>query len=142
MWEGLQDWAYLLDNFHPLDARKLLCDFLLLVLVSRQWVVFRIEKRYAGKRYAGGSNESIIHHIDEKNFENPVHDFITYVWSYLCIIKKLLLQSFLWITLAIIFLAGTKRVNIYSLGYLVAVFFFLWHGSDLYLRPIPKILRW
>lgn len=47
----------------------------------------------------------------------------------------------MWITLAIVFLAGTNRVNFFSLGYLVGSFIFLWQGSDLYLRPIPKILK-
>lgn len=142
IWDNLQDWAYLLDNFHPLDPRRMLCTFFVLLVVSRQWVVFRIENRYRGKNYAGGSNESIIHLIEQKDFKNPVPDYITYVRSYLDILKKVVLQSFLWITLAMVFLAGTSRINIYSLGYLVSAFVFLWYGSDFYLRPISRILRW
>nr|CAH7742356.1 unnamed protein product [Callosobruchus chinensis] len=69
---SLQDWAYLLDNYHPPPVKKLVLDFILLLLVSRQWVVFRIEKRYARAEYAGGSNEVIIHHAEEKDFKNPV----------------------------------------------------------------------
>nr|CAH7742365.1 unnamed protein product [Callosobruchus chinensis] len=138
---SLQDWAYLLDNYHPPPVKKLVLDFILLLLVSRQWVVFRIEKRYARAEYAGGSNEVIIHHAEEKDFKNPVPDFITYARSYLDIFKRAILQSFLWITLAIVFLAGTNRTNIFSLGYLVGAFVFLWHGSDFYLKPIPKILK-
>lgn len=75
----LRDWAYLLDFYYAPPAQKLICDFFLLLFVSRQWVVFRIEKRYAGKNYAGGSNEIIIHHAEQKGFKNPVPDFITYV---------------------------------------------------------------
>nr|CAI5853651.1 unnamed protein product [Callosobruchus analis] len=138
---SLQDWAYLLDNYHPPPVKKLVLDFILLLLVSRQWVVFRIEKRYGRAEYAGGSNEVIIHHAEEKDFKNPVPDFITYARSYLDIFKRAVLQSFLWITLAIVFLAGTNRTNIFSLGYLVGAFVFLWHGSDFYLKPIPKILK-
>lgn len=138
---ALQDWAFLLDKNNPPPVKKLICDFVLLLIVSRQWVVFRIERRYAGKNYAGGSNESIIHHAEEKGFVNPVPDFITYVRSYLDIFKKGILLSFLWITLAIVFLAGTNRVNIFSIGYLIGAFVFLWHGSDFYLRPIRSILR-
>ncbi|CAG9835083.1 unnamed protein product [Diabrotica balteata] len=139
---SLQEWAFLLDNYTPPPVRKLVFDFMLLMAVSRQWVVFRIEKRYAGKDYAGGSNESIIHHAEEKDFVNPVPDYITFVRSYLDICKKAVLQSFLWITLAVVFWAGTSRTNIFSLGYLLCAFIFLWHGSDFYLRPIPKILRY
>lgn len=47
-------------------------------MVSRQSIVFRIENRYANREYPGGSNESIIHLSEQKNFVNPVPDFITY----------------------------------------------------------------
>lgn len=74
-----QDWAYLFDHQNPPSPKKLICDFVLLLMVSRQSVVFRIERRYANEAYPGGSNDSIIHHVEEKNFVNPVPDFITYV---------------------------------------------------------------
>ncbi|XP_057662863.1 piezo-type mechanosensitive ion channel component isoform X19 [Diorhabda carinulata] len=139
---SLQSWAFLLDNYTPPPVEKLVFDFMLLMAVSRQWVVFRIERRYAGQNYAGGSNESIISQAEQKDFVNPVPDYITFVRSYLDILKKAVLQSFLWITLAVVFWAGTSRVNVFSLGYLLCAFVFLWHGSDFYLRPIPKILRY
>ncbi|KAF2898576.1 hypothetical protein ILUMI_07604, partial [Ignelater luminosus] len=136
-----QEWAYLVDEKHELPAGKLICDFVLLLLVSRQAMVFRIEKRNIGRDYPGGSNESIIHHAEEKGFVNPVPDFITYCRSYLDVIKRSLLLSFMWISLAIVFLAGTNRVTLFSIGYLIGTFIFLWQGSDLYLRPIPKLLK-
>lgn len=76
--ERLQEWAFLLDFYYPLPVEKLLCDFILLLLVSRQALVFRIEARHFGEEYAGGSNESIIHHAESKGFVNPVPDFISY----------------------------------------------------------------
>ncbi|KAG5890381.1 hypothetical protein JTB14_029746 [Gonioctena quinquepunctata] len=141
IWRGLQDWAFLLDSYEPPPVQKLVYDFLVLLLVSRQWVVFRIERRYAGSSYAGGSNESIIHQAEQKDFENPVPDFITFVRSYLDISKRAVLQSFLWVTLAVVFVAGTNSVNIFSIGYLLGAFVFLWHGSDFYLRPVSKIIK-
>lgn len=69
-------------EFRP-SAKKLLCDIFLLILVSRQSVVFRIETRWAREQseteYPGGSNESILHHAEEPGFVNPVPDFVTYV---------------------------------------------------------------
>ena len=63
--------------------------------------------------------------------------------SWLDIAKRCFLSSFLWVTLAIVFLAGANRVNIFSLGYLVGAFIFLWQGEEIYLRPVPYILkRW
>lgn len=76
---------FLLDSqieFRP-SAKKLLCDIFLLILVSRQAIVFRIERRWArdvpDREYPGGSNETIIQHAEEPGFVNPVPDFVTYV---------------------------------------------------------------
>lgn len=143
----VQDWMYLLDSelqYRP-SSKKLLCDIFLLILVSRQAVVFRIETRWAREfpetEYPGGSNDSILHHAEQEGFVNPVPDFVTYVRSWLDIFKRGVLQSFMWVTLAIVFLAGTNRVNLFSIGYLIGSFIFLWQGSDLYLKPIPNILK-
>lgn len=47
-----------------------------------------------------------------------------------------------WTSLAIVFLAGTNRVSIFSIGYLVGSFIFLWQGTEFYLRPIHTIISW
>lgn len=70
------------------------------------------------------------------------HDFVTFTRNWLDIIKCAVFLGCFWITLAIVFLAGTNRVNIFSLGYLIGSFIFLWQGADFYLRPIRTILRW
>ncbi|XP_044268088.1 piezo-type mechanosensitive ion channel component-like isoform X7 [Tribolium madens] len=137
----LQDFSYLLDTEYPPSPKKLICDFILLLLVSRQAVIFRIEKRWTGRDYPGGSNDVIIHYAEEKGFVNPTPDYISSVRSYLDVLKKGIYSSFLWITLAIVFLAGTNRVNVFSIGYLIGAFVFLWQGTDLYLRPIPTIIK-
>lgn len=62
--------------------------------------------------------------------------------SWLDIIKRIVLIGFIWFTLAIVFLAGTNRVNLFSLGYLIGSFIFLWQGNDYYLRPVNVILKW
>ncbi|XP_076270336.1 piezo type mechanosensitive ion channel component isoform X5 [Rhynchophorus ferrugineus] len=140
-WIRLQDWAYLVnDKYHP-NPKRLIWDFLLLFFISRQWVVFRIEARYTGQNYAGGSNDSIIHLAEDKSFVNPVPDFITYCRSYLDIAKRCILCSLFYITLAAVFLAGTNRTNLFSVGYLVGTFLFLWEGSDMYLRPVKEIIK-
>lgn len=48
----------------------------------------------------------------------------------------------LWVTLAIMFMTGTNRVNLFSMGYLIGSFIFLWQGTDFYLRPKEAILQW
>lgn len=80
----------------------------------------------------------------EKYFENNAnHLFYFFSSNWLDIIKCCILLGFFWYTLAIVFLTGTNRVNIFSIGYLLGSFVFLWQGSDFYLRPINVIIkRW
>ncbi|XP_054282904.1 piezo-type mechanosensitive ion channel component isoform X3 [Macrosteles quadrilineatus] len=139
---GIQEWMFLPDPIHPPPAYKLMCDFVLLLLVCRQALVFRIEQRHDGHEYAGGTNKSIIDKVEKPGFVNPIPDFISHARSWLDIFKRIVLTSFIWFTLAIVFLAGTNRVNLFSLGYFIGAFIFLWQGNDLYLRPIKVILRW
>lgn len=56
--------------------------------------------------------------------------------------KIVVFLAFFWSALAIVFLTGTMRVNLFSIGYLVGAFTFLWQGSDFYLRQIDVILKW
>jgi hypothetical protein len=80
---------------------------------------------------------------DSETFHINLSNQIYFSRSWLDIAKRCFLSSFLWVTLAIVFLAGTNRVNIFSLGYLVGAFVFLWQGEEIYLRPVPYILkRW
>lgn len=57
-------------------------------------------------------------------------------------IKRLVFLGMLWVSLAIMFLTGTNRVNLFSMGYLIGSFIFLWQGTDFYLRPKTTILLW
>lgn len=67
------------DPTHKLHASKLMCDFILLLLCSRQALVFRIERRY-GDNFMGGSNsDKIPEDWESPDFYNPVPDFITYI---------------------------------------------------------------
>lgn len=109
-------------------------------------LVFRIEKQYDSDSTAfpGGSNKSVVEEINNMG-KNPIthsHDFVTFTRNWLDIIKCGLFLGFFWITLAIVFLAGTNRVNIFSIGYLIGSFIFLWQGAEFYLRPINTILKW
>jgi len=63
--------------------------------------------------------------------------------SWLDIAKCCFLSSFLWVTLAIVFLAGTDRVIIFSPGYHIGALLFLRQVEEIYLRPVSHILkRW
>ncbi|XP_033209745.1 piezo-type mechanosensitive ion channel component isoform X3 [Belonocnema kinseyi] len=140
----LQEWMYLPDPDFPPNPKKLICDFILLLMIVRQSLVFRIEQRSisTGQEFIAGHNYSVYLDLDKPNFVNPVKDYVSHIHNWLDVLKRGCLMSLMWITLSIMFLAGTKRTNIFSLGYLIGAFVFLWQGSDFYLRPVKTILKW
>jgi piezo-type mechanosensitive ion channel component 1/2 len=128
-------------------SKLLLWDFVLLLMMCRQLIVFRIEARYENSvvTYPGGSNKPVLDDIDQLGtvaFDNPTADFIEKIRNYLDILKRLVFALFFWAALAIVFLTGTSRVNILSIGYIIGSFVFLWQGTDFYLRPIHIIIKW
>lgn len=145
MMHQLELWAWLPNSVLRRESHKLLMDFLLLMCTCRQMLVFRIEHQYEEAEFVGGSNKSVTEDINNLGTsEAPVqtHDFVTFTRNWLDIIKCTVFLGHFWITLAIVFLAGTNRVNIFSVGYLIGSFVFLWQGAEFYLRPIYTILRW
>lgn len=147
--EDFNIFAFLPENTFAFKGKSklLLADFLLLLLMCRQLIVFRIEARYENSvvSYPGGSNKSVLDDIDKLGtapFDNPTHDFIDHIRNYLDILKRFVFVLFFWAALAIVFLTGTSRVNILSVGYIIGSFIFLWQGTDFYLRPIHVIISW
>lgn len=123
-------------------ADKILLDFLLLMCACQQRLVFRIENYYEDMKFPGGSNKSIVNAIDSGEIPIDGQSFVSSQKNYLDILKCIVFLGFFWITLAIMFLAGSRNITIYSIGYLIGSFIFLWQGNDFYLRPIKSILRW
>ncbi|XP_043641390.1 piezo-type mechanosensitive ion channel component isoform X12 [Drosophila teissieri] len=145
--EGVQRWTMLPGTLHFNHVPKLIFDFIVLVILNRQKSIFCIEQRYASNDdYPGGSNRSVIADIAQLGrvpFDNPTHDFCSYIRNYSDILKNGVLCGFYWFTLAVVFLAGTNIADLLALGYLIGAFIFLWQGSDFYLRPIHTIIfRW
>ncbi|XP_011063273.1 PREDICTED: piezo-type mechanosensitive ion channel component 2 isoform X8 [Acromyrmex echinatior] len=140
----LQEWMYLPDPDFPPNSRKLICDFILLMMIVRQSLVFHIEQQYLqpDKDFVAGHNYSVFQDMEKPNFINPVKDYVSHIHSWLDIIKRGSMMSLMWVTLSIMFLAGTKRTNLFSLGYLLGAFIFLWQGGNFYLRPMRTILKW
>ncbi|KAJ2953804.1 hypothetical protein O0L34_g1430 [Tuta absoluta] len=138
----VRNWVFLPYASEPPHAAKLIFDYFLLLFATLQWRVFEIEKTH-GEHYPGGSNsENVGHDWETPSFENPVPDFLGFVGTWLDIVKRMVFLGMLWVTLAIMFMTGTNRVNLFSLGYLVGSFVFLWQGTDFYLLPKQSILRW
>ncbi|CAK1550113.1 unnamed protein product [Leptosia nina] len=138
----VRNWLFLPYTAEPPHAVKLIFDFFLLMFASRQLKVFRLERTH-GDNYPGGSNsEDIGKDWETPDFVNPIPDFLDYVGTWLDVIKRMVFLGMLWVTLAIMFMTGTNRVNLFSMGYLIGSFIFLWQGTDFYLRPKEAILQW
>lgn len=122
-------------------------DYIVLLLISRQRKSFRVEMRHINDlSYRGGVNTNVVHNIAKLGhvyFENPTHDFCTYVRNYADVLKTAIFFSFFWITLAIVFLGGVCSTDILSLGYIIFALIFLLQGSEIYLQNIHFIIcRW
>lgn len=143
--QRLQELAWLPSPTLRNQVGCMLLDFVLLMCTCRQMLVFRIERQYEDLDFIGGSNKSVVEDINNLGSSEvpvPTHDFVTFTRNWLDIIKCAVFLGFFWFTLAVVFLAGTNRVNIFSIGYLIGSFIFLWQGAEFYLRPIHTILRW
>ncbi|XP_034951283.1 piezo-type mechanosensitive ion channel component isoform X2 [Chelonus insularis] len=141
---NLHEWMYFPDPEYPPDPTKLVCDFFLLYMIIRQSIVFNIEAQSeaTNTEFVAGHNYSVYKDMDKPNFINPVKDYVSHIHCWLDVVKRGSMMSCMWITLSMMFLAGTNRTNLFSLGYLIGSFIFLWQGSDFYLRPVRVILRW
>lgn len=54
-------------------------------------------------------------------------------------LKSIFFISIYWITLAVVLVAGATKISLFSLGYLIGCFIFLWLGNDTYLMPIRRL---
>ncbi|XP_060075477.1 piezo-type mechanosensitive ion channel component 1-like [Ylistrum balloti] len=140
--ENLDRWLVLPNYFIPQwpEARKLVADFFLLLFMALQWQVFRKESGPNMATYGGGDNYDILLDV-EANVPNPVEDFTSVVKSYLDIAKSGFFVYMYWATMFIVFLAGVTRINIFSMGYMIAVFCFMWYGQEFLLKPLRNIRK-
>ncbi|XP_067135532.1 piezo-type mechanosensitive ion channel component 2-like isoform X2 [Centruroides vittatus] len=141
----LREWLFLPNFSPPPNSYKILVDFIQLLFACCQLYVFSIETTSEttseADSYEGGSNKEIAYPKPGEALENPVSDFVTRATSYLDLIKVVVFFSSYWVTLAVVFLAGTIRVSLFAMGYVIGCFFFLWNGNEFYLQPLLKLLR-
>ncbi|GFQ76286.1 piezo-type mechanosensitive ion channel component [Trichonephila clavata] len=135
---GLRDWLFLPNFQHAPSATKVVADFFQLLFACCQLFVFRIETSPVAGLYEGGSNKEIDFTRPEPN---PIPDFVTCTKSILDMLKVFIFYAFYWISLAVVFQAGTARINLFAMGYVVSCFYFLWNGNEFYLKSRPALLR-
>lgn len=150
-WESMskdfKHWLFLSDYETPQDATLLLYDSLVLLAVCRQAVAFRLMSLNSSPSVLQRSN---VHHDfaahrfrvkylpteDEFEAEDCFSNYTTQS-NYL---KSIFYVSIYWITLAVVLIAGATKVSLFSLGYLLGCFIFLWLGNDAYLMPLSRLI--
>ncbi|UXI19495.1 hypothetical protein NH340_JMT05437 [Sarcoptes scabiei] len=137
-WSDIQysdlEWYYLPTFNHPLPKNKLYLDFILFYFLCRQNFYFRSEKKL---RELGGSNLEAF----KETTSHEVFDFFSFGTTAFDTFKSYFLVCFFWITLAVLFLAGTTRINLFGLGYVLGSFIFLWNGNEFFLKPVRSIFK-
>ncbi|XP_059849053.1 piezo-type mechanosensitive ion channel component 1 isoform X2 [Hypanus sabinus] len=131
-------WFYLPDFVAAPSSTHLFYDFLLLMCVSHQWQVFIDEKKEEILTIAGENTDNS-DPMAGKDL-NPVPNFIN-CRSYLDMIKVGVFGYLYWLVLAVIFAAGSTRISLFGLGYLVASFYLLLFGRKLLLKPATSRLN-
>ncbi|VEN59629.1 unnamed protein product [Callosobruchus maculatus] len=143
-WTVAQDFWFLADNYHPPPIKKLIPESILLIMASQLEICFWMEMKNSRHNidYDGGSNNSVISHFEDPGFVNPVLDFTTYTTSYLDLAKRIFINVSYWGCIWLVFLGSVNRVNIFSIIYLCYVFIYLWHGLNIYYKPLPLVLKY
>lgn len=134
--DNLREWLFLSDFKHPLAVNRLYLDFIIFLFSCRQYICFQFEK----VNHIGGSNTEAHLESAESNRDN-IKDLFTESNTVFDSMKSLFFFCFFWITLAVVFLAGTLRVSLFALGYVLGCFIFLWNGNEFYLKPIKLIFK-
>ncbi len=119
-----------------------LADFFQFLFACQQWRVFVYETNEKDRVYAeaGGSNREIIYD-DDVYKNNPTWDFVTNQRHLLDNIKYAIFMYGAWSVLSIVYLAGTTRISLLGLGYLIACFYFLWYGQDFLTKRVAAMIR-
>ncbi|RDD46920.1 Piezo-type mechanosensitive ion channel component 1 [Trichoplax sp. H2] len=121
---NLLQWLYLPQIRYKLNPFLLIGDFFMLMFACCQMKAY-----LSGKR---DSHLTVRIHAEDGKMTNPGNFLNNRCW--LDTIQIFIFQYFLWITYAVIFIVGTSQINIFCFGFLLADFFFLWHGQSIVKR--------
>uniref|UniRef100_A0A3Q3MFQ1 Piezo type mechanosensitive ion channel component 1 (Er blood group) n=1 Tax=Labrus bergylta TaxID=56723 RepID=A0A3Q3MFQ1_9LABR len=137
---ALIKWIYLPDFYTVPNARNLIADFVLLMCASQQWKVFEVEHTEDWMVQAG-ENTDDPEPMEGRPF-NPAPNFIN-CRSYLDMAKVLVFRHLFWLVLSVVFITGATRISVFGLGYLLACFFFLLFGTQLFVKPSrTRLVLW
>ncbi|XP_041645226.1 piezo-type mechanosensitive ion channel component 1 isoform X2 [Cheilinus undulatus] len=129
---ALIKWIYLPDFYTVPNSKNLIADFVLLMCASQQWKVFEFEHTEEWMVLAGENTDDP--DPMEGRLFNPAPNFIN-CRSYLDMAKVMVFRHLFWLVLSVVFVTGATRISVFGLGYLLACFFFLLFGTQLFVKP-------
>lgn len=151
-WEGMlpdfKYWLFLPNYSTNQDATLLLFDFLVLLTICRQSVVFK-HMSINSSNPPTITNFQVHHDLSAHQFrlrylpnneEFAVDDCFSNYTTQTNYLKSIFFVSIYWITLAVVLVAGATKISLFSLGYLIGCFIFLWLGNDAYLMPLKRLI--
>lgn len=143
-WASLEDslkkWLYLSDYKRSQESGFLLYDFLVLLAISRQALVFwHARTNFSPSHQSYEAAQFRAKYLPSTD-EFVVEDYFANGATPMKLFKTTFFASIYWVTLTAVLVAGATKISLFSLGYLFGCFLFLWLGNDAYLLTIPRLI--
>ena len=141
IYNKVRKWLCLPDYSDPPKSHYLIVDFVHVIFVWLQLGVFKLENDQVKIDLSGGGSNDEIVYRDEPYKHNPFKDFISDVTTNFDKIKYAIFMYSYWIAIAVVYFAGTSRISLFGMGYLVFSFYFFWYGQTFLMKPLDKLLK-
>ncbi|XP_065913837.1 piezo-type mechanosensitive ion channel component 1-like isoform X3 [Dysidea avara] len=128
---GLKRWLWLPianNEYFILNKNWLWADLLIYVAVSAQLRNFKKKTEVEEVDAPPGFLTNFVAFATSKEFADHV--------------KRIMYKHFFWVTLFVVFVAGTSQVSLLGLLYLSVSFVLLWHGQEMLRYTRAKLKRW
>lgn len=126
---------------------KMTYDYILLIMFTCQIAVsecYKDDDFLQDPFKFGGENDSTIppKKYGLKNiYKHSIYLFPEKIDNFMDLFKRYIFKIQYWMTISVIFLAGTKKIDIFSLCYITCSFVFLWQGTEFYLKSLNVLLH-
>jgi hypothetical protein len=80
--------------------------------------------------------------VNHDILEHPIYTISSNIEKPMDFLKLYMLKVHFWVSLAAIFVLTSYRQDIFCFGYICFAFIFFSHGTDLFTKPLKKIIKW
>nr|XP_026690889.1 piezo-type mechanosensitive ion channel component 1-like isoform X4 [Ciona intestinalis] len=140
--DRLVRWMFLPDYLVLKNSTILIADFFQFLFIVSQLYVFEWEKS-GWERYGGDNSYLTGAELDHVTIgTNPRKNFmLKKARSLLDQLKSFVFKYMIWVSMAMVFIAGTTRISLFCLGYIVAFFYLLSKQQELLLGKPSRLLK-